>query len=772
MKKLCSLFMSVAMLLVYGCGLIQIYAEEIETIDGLQTTVTDSEDDAVSQGTVEDILSFSCIYDAKTNKINISGTMKHDAFASHRNSTLAIYQIPPGKSENDVINDKNSVPLTETGISVSFGFTFNAQTIADRYSRYAVFLRTPEGELILGTLAQYAEVASTYKPLASKDNFKGILSETAATAGGIDAGTVIIPVYLEGMITYNSNGYMYTDASGQRFFDRAYIDGLDSQVNSAAIAGARVYLQFLYRNTVTEGEKLSEYLLPDIYTEDELSYIHAVTDFIVNRYNGVAASGISGIVIGSTLNCYGAYNYSEQSEFEGYASQCGFYASVISNIARSVNSDIDIVLPFSDYGFNETEEVEKEGVFQADELIDYLLQYFDDCFASGLSCSFLVELENAPFGITNQNIKDGVNLDYDYTGEGFYIGNHDVLSQYFSSRENKYKSLPADIMVQWTPDDSLSGNALDAAYSYSYYALLDDRYVSSFIIKETPSNNVKDILFTIEHIDTSKTSEITKHLLPYFGVDLWEKLDGISTVLTDNIKNIYRVQPNFELPENYKGSFSYFDFSEMILANRWYRGIGCSAIKIDYARSDKKALKATMTGNKSVANELLYDYELHENMAYTPYLKFDFEIENKLESSNNTSVALYQVKVICENEKERFVSTCFVNSNEYTEFLVDLSQYSSFGNVESVRISVCAMDGSQQDFNLWLYEISGYSTEYSSSELENLILFDRDKMNTEAGETGGLTVERIILIAIIVTVASVLGIGTLIILRRSHHLEE
>ena len=73
----------------------------------------------------ENILSFSCIYDPNTKNVNINGTMNHDAFALHGDSTLLIYSIPAGKSENDVIYDKSYSPIAESPVSISFAFSLS-----------------------------------------------------------------------------------------------------------------------------------------------------------------------------------------------------------------------------------------------------------------------------------------------------------------------------------------------------------------------------------------------------------------------------------------------------------------------------------------------------------------------------------------------------------------------------------------------------------------------------------------------------------------------
>ena len=145
MKRASSVILLISVLLTVALCL-PISATE----DGAQT---ESEENIVQS----DVLSFSCTYDDISKKVTVNGTINHDAFASHKESTLLIFLVPPGMSEYDVALADGAEPLAQTGASVNFGFSFKANGFADRFSRYAIFLKSPDGELTLGTQAQYAE---------------------------------------------------------------------------------------------------------------------------------------------------------------------------------------------------------------------------------------------------------------------------------------------------------------------------------------------------------------------------------------------------------------------------------------------------------------------------------------------------------------------------------------------------------------------------------------------------------------------------------------
>ena len=165
MKRVLSVLLLIAVFVPMFATLFTVSAQEAEASETPDTVQLESINDSVNaESEVEDILYFSCVYDAENKTVNVSGTMKHDAFAEHNNSSLEIFLIPPGKTEYEVANDPTVEPIAQTSVSIKFGFNFKATRLVDRYSRYAIFLKSPEGERILATEAQYAEVQSTFVP--------------------------------------------------------------------------------------------------------------------------------------------------------------------------------------------------------------------------------------------------------------------------------------------------------------------------------------------------------------------------------------------------------------------------------------------------------------------------------------------------------------------------------------------------------------------------------------------------------------------------------
>ena len=722
----------------------------------------------------EDVLFFSCKYDAENKKITINGTMYHDAFALYSKATLVIYAIPQGKTENDVLNDPASKPIAETAVSINFAFTVKVKGINDIYSRYAVFLKLPEGKMILGTRAQYAEVASNGGTSQDKSCFKGISSSGSAVSSGIDADMTVIPVYLDMLYSDKASIFVYQYEHKQLFFDKVYVNEIDTRVATAFSSGAKIYFQFLVKNgkEFTDFQSASaEYYMPNVYDEKVLLLIHAATEFVAKRYNGDERGALSGIVVGKGLDTPSLYNANAIASTNEYVEMCGAYAIVIAMAARGISPSLDIVLPITGAKFTVGGE-STHGELSANAFVEGVLDYFATTLEAGLDFTFLVETSVTPFGIANDNIEDGVDLEHINEGSDFYAGKQKGFSDYLDKLSSQYKGTPKNYILEWTPLNDLSGTALAAAYAYSYYALYGDERVSSFVINlfndGADQSRINDLFHVMKYIDTPRSYYSTSALLKYFGCALWEELPGIAKSATNKTKLSYTVLPLSDVPNGVKGSFAYFDFSETTFLEGWHNGDGCSSIRVDYSSSGRKALRADLNAlADGCRSEMVYNYEYRENMAHTPFIRFAFQISDMAENS------LYEINVLLENSHARFESSYVAHGGDLDTLVMDLSEYTSFNAVESMKFSVRCLDGDVSAFTFWMYDITGYSEKYSSDELAELIKSERSKIYDEEEDVEKKdTFESFIVAFVILVILGVFGILAFVFFRRDNKSEE
>ena len=762
MKKIISGFL--AIIFLFSVSSVFVFAEEPST-----TTKTDIQD--TNEVIIEDILSFSCYFDTKTQSVNIKGTMNHDAFTSHRNSIFVIYAIPPGRDEIDVLNDESIKPIAEAEASISFAFSFKTSNLIDRYSRYAIFMRSPEGEYTLTTKSQYAEISSTHKKITEKTAFKGITGNYSSFFSNSNSKKVILPVYLDSLISTEATKYVFQIENKQTFFNVAYLENLDAQIKSLRFNDANIYFQFLIKpNSIftQRPNDNAEYILPNTFNYNNISLLHSITTFLISRYNENNDNhNISGIIIGKAWDNAPKYNSFKNIDLNDYVKLCGQYITVISNAAWNIDSNIDIAISLSADGFleNITNNYSNKP-FSAKELLTKLMQYFDESTYSGISCSIFIEAYSTPLSLTADELKNGIDLSKKLSEKEFHIGEQTQLSKFFKELSTKYKSASAYYNMIWIPSKDVDSNLFCVAYAYAFYSLMMEKNVLSFIVdfSSFTENNYsfEEISHIFKNIDTSQSFDVTKNTLKHFGKETWNDVLGVSDIKLVTSKKYYQAEPLLNVPEKVKGKFYYFDFSNEVLASNWYTGTGCTDVKINYSESGKKALHGDFSLTNKNFSDLIYNYEYAENISYTPYLKMNFKILSE------KGTPLYEIKFIFQNNDAIFETTSIVKGNTQNNVILDLSQAKEFSNLNNIKISLRSLDDSTDSCSLWLYDIIGYSEKNTDESLKKLIQSERNKIKKDQEEqTINQQNTTVFWVIAIVAFATVLGIILLLLLQRN-----
>ena len=745
--------------------------EEISASGSTESPEEIGQKDEIAQNGVVDIASYNCTYDTEAKRIKLSGTLQSEVFADRSGSTIAVYAVPPGASEYDVVADDSSKCLAEAPVSIKFEFSFRVSRIIDRYSRYAIFLRSPDGEYTLTTEAQYPEVASDFEASNNKKFYKGLASEYSSVSTDIQAGSAIIPLYWDSIFSDRSSSNLFMGVDGEQFFfNKATIDKLDIAVRSMSLSGTKIYLRLLKRpqgDAELSGKFGAQYMMPDVYDADTVTRIHAAITFLTERYSGEEGS-ISGFIIGKGWDDPEKYNYIPVNSFEEYVDRCAAYTVIVANAARTVDSSMEVAIPLTGEGFAKKSEEGKDNIFRM--TVEALLEYFDNSIQGGIDCSLLMDTSETPLGITNDNLKEGINLNYSNPEGLFCAGAQKEFSSYLSDIDEEYRSCPKKYIFVWSPADSLSGNALAAAYVYSYYTLLADSTVSFFAIDLTESRSalVDDLAYIMKYIDTSEGLAVNQNLTAFFGRSSWSEIVSASVIAAYGVRHIYDSPATVNAGKSFAGSFTYFDFLNSNLIERWYRGEGCTDLKIDYRADSEKSLRANFTLDGTYrSSDILYVYSYPENMIYTPYMRLRFHVSDSSEDS------LYEVRFVFGNGDSRAEASAIVKGNEKTEVVIDISQYVVKYMTESIRISVRSLDGESRECSLWIYDICGCSNDYTSDQLDNLISLERDKIRHPEEESEGRELFGRVAVALaIVIVTGAIGFGLFASFRREDRSSE
>ena len=763
--KILSMFLIIATFISSASFLV--FAAESEAIS--ETSAESAESSNVSVLN-EKILSYSCHYIPSTKTINLKGSINYDAFSQYRDATIAIYSIPAGKSELEVINDESSKPVAEAPASISFAFSFKAKNVEDRHARYAVFFITSAGKYILTAPAQYAESEQTAKPITDKSAFKGFSGDYMSDISSANAKTAIIPVYLDSIFSEESSGYVYQLEEERFFFNETYVNELDSQIRSLSLFGTKVYLQFLLRkNNIfpSSTNDVALFALPDTSSVKTISMLHSVTDFIASRYCEDEYGRISGIILGKSWDNALKYNSLKGQTFDEYIFSCGNYAAIVANSARDINPNLIISLPFSGNGFyiEQPDDASSNIQLSSKVMISELMNYFDKSSYSGLKFSILVEAEETPLDITTADTISKIDIKKELPSNKFYIGRQNELSAFLASLSEEYKSANKHYSILWSPKKDLRGRALCAAYSYAFYASFIDESVVEFITEfSTNANNREafaDISKLFKSIDTESGASFTKDFLNLFNENSWNKILDTEALPTFAESKLYSASVMNALPKKIKGEFTYFDFSEAFIANNWIQGVGASEIKIDYLHSANKSLRSDLILSKENFSELIYYYDYPENISYTPYIAFDLEITSKKENS------AYEINITFKGDDTIFESASILKSNVSDTIVIDTSIIKDIPSIECVKISVRCLDDSVENATLWIRSIKGYSKKYNNSELDELIKKAREdqKYGDDGNEESFF--QRYLLVILLTTAFAILGLVLVFIIQKN-----
>ena len=664
-----------------------------------------------SDNVLEEALSYTCIYDIESKRVKVSGTMNSEIFRDYSDWTLCVFKLSFGQSESDIISDLESEPIAETMVSIKFDFSFKAEDVADRYSRYAIFLRSPQDEYLLATEAQYPEVTYSASGTDTNRYFKGVAGEFSSLITEIEPGSAIIDVDLNSVFSDTSTSLFIFVDNKQYFFSESVISSLDLSVRSMSVSGTKVYLRFVL------SDENFEQVLPDIYDDQVLLKMHSLVTFLIERYSQYYTGNISGIILGKQADYSSKLSVLGEMTLEEYVDRCISYTVVTANSSRTIDPSVDIVLPLgADAFIEEAPENSEQNLFMT--FIETFLAKLDQSFHSGMEFSFLLECKDAPIsGELAQSSTEEEMLRFDADAQKEF-------SQYMQSLEHSYRSMPSRYMLLWTPSYDLNGKRLAATYTYCYYSLLGDSKVSVFAIDmsdEVIEKNLRNISHTVKYIDTYEGKEATKNLPSVFDKKNWDELIGKKIASMAAVRHCYSVEAEVDSKNEFMGEFKYFDFTASGILESWYAGSGCSSLKINHSDGNDKALKAEFDlGDIYEYGEFLYVAEYSENMVYTPTLRFKLTVEG--------DSSLYEVKIRVGNSDNHIESSAIVSSDKISEIFVDISQYISSDMVDYLRISVRSLEGGDEKCNLLIYDICGLSASYNSEELESLIMSERDKI--------------------------------------------
>ncbi len=639
----------------------------------------------------------TCIFDRSSSKIKLEYRMKSEDVKKYANFKIDLYAI----AASQTIYDIPSLEPKLTGLSPSNRASVEVryEGLYDRLSAYVFVMKTDDGLICSEPILP--QVDSTRADIP----FKGIETSSTALTVGTVAGTVILDINTDSLIS-NGSGYLYPTTGYTYTFSSTYLDNIDDLIMLYRGAGRRI----LFR--IVPGARTAE-IFSGKY-ENQRS-VYACVSFLYSRYATEKFGGINGFILGTD----------EQTKPE----LAEKYANTLYAAAAGLD-DLDVSCPL---------------IVPVSEDIDQTISFLDALVAElGDSPMFTLMLQSkhSPYNINDDYITE---LEDNADAASSMLHPSDSASSYISVEnltrltrliERKYKSsVYQNIIYNWTPSENVTGEAAIAAYVYNYLALSQLGQIASFVI--SPSEKMeKKFIDAVKYINTDLREEFidNERILSLYRFDSWEQhFDRYDPAkLSDMI--VKNKQVHTGTPPRFIGTVDYFDFSSSTDLSGWYAGQNCSGIYSD-TTDFGKSFNAEFTfpdDRISGGAFVSYTYRYSESFKYTDYIAIELSI------GSNVDKELYDVTVsiggngfIYDYTAESIISgtlrTLYIDVREFDESMI----------TDYLRITVEPHDGGADSADLCLYSVTANSLKYNSDRLKNHILSERERLKSDDSVTLG-----------------------------------
>lgn len=643
--------------------------------------------------------------------VTLKGTLRHDAVIKYSDSQINIYALGPGQSVTDILS--GTVEPVMTGGAMSIRFEFSLRTGSDfaRLKKYVAAAVDESGIVVIDS-PRYPEVDVPQNKL----EFKGIESSVVFGTVETGAGLSVVDIDMSELVSSGNNGYMYTLDENRYFFDRSYVEGIDSKISVLDGAGSKVYLRIL-------GAQM-------LLNEETQQKFYATVRFLCARYSSFESGRIFGIIIGESVN----QNIPEGTTLARYSLASYDTLYTVFAAANDAGNPVDAVFSVSKSWGRRPTDIAVPSDIYLDALFSVCGYYSESRFG------VIAEIDNNPYSLDDDYISQLGSTGQTQGGTKLkkadpdcdYISSENIARFYraFEKLSEKHLGKVPDLIYSWRPAENTSGTALTAAYVYNYYKLFFSRYVSSFVVnlkgdEGMQVQTVNELKYKMKYIDTEKSSEIGDFAREIFGIDDWKseilsfKADALKTrIVKDSLKL------GSGVPSDVIGKYEYWNFRTQSSYNGWQAGLGCSSVYLENNSSDGRALNASFVPDASYSGYdfFSYVYEHEENFRYNDYLLIDLMI-------NSSDSGHFEVNITLGGSgfSYEYRSSDIVPGNKYT-LSIDISELTENNTVEYIRIGTKNLAAEPASYSVSLHSVSAASRIYNDDVLRENIIAERDRI--------------------------------------------
>ncbi len=703
-----------------------------------------------------------CHYNASEGVVEIVGELSYAATAHFVGQSLALFALEAGED----LYLSRKTPVARTGMSLDFSFSVPVESSDDLFARYVVAAVNSQGASTPLCTPSYPSVTS--EAIIEETAFKGFHTDSFSTVLDCTPGVELVDVYLDRLQTAQSSGLLYVGEHSYYYFDQEYVNEIDRLVRNLTGIGTHVYLRFLIGADCNDAS-FADFSESDVGVLNKLPVIrgseaqhdlYAITDFLTGRYADQTIGRISGVVIGRSADRADTHNYSSAADLSEYAA---LYAGSLNLIAATTRQNLPnakIIVPLSDRIWSQSFSAEQaSGNYYMQRFLPSLLAALRSQILEPQQFSVMLESEQTP-----QLIAESIGTEY---GTDRLDDFFDLLVQY--NKTDAY--LETSIFYAWTPQASLRGQDLKAAYLLQYITLfrnsMVDAFFADFSLLESQGleSGMSELSYLARYIDTDRFSDVCGTAIAALGVsDLKEIFPDFkqSELQTRKTQTLSLTANAYASNVSVTGSYRFWNFSSSTDTLGWYHGTGCNDLSVLTDQNNERALVAQLNGSAPYG-DLAYHFNSAVDLSFAPLLCFEAAVQG-------SEGARYEVQLRFVGTSQTVIASTILTAGEHQRLYLDLSQnIAALYSLRAIRLVARPLDGDREDFKLCLYNFDLESDRLTDDELNDRVTAILKSNSSGEAEPVSKRDYTVPLIATAVVVLFSAGLIVFLVVKRRHH---
>lgn len=700
----------------------------------------------------------SCVANLSDATVTLGGRVLSGVTAKYTDAKLLLYRLPTGTDPDAYLADENRAALAETKILSKFSFTVPAENAGDRLSRYLVTIRISDGaEVPLTDPTYVTSLGGDAVPgtVPSDSAYKGIVGDATSTVISLGAGSTIVDVYLDRLLSDAKSPISYTSGGVTLQIDRSTITELDSRIRAYMASGCTVYLRYLISPDATDfrlssgGGTDARYQGIFLSGNDSAAVLYSVTGYLADRYSGQAFGRLGGVILGTGVDRAAEYNDCGTLSLNDYVQNFARVALTVRLAFSKGGYDMQVVVPVTDNLSAELiGEEERDGFYDKYLFLSGLQKLFSESDFSGYTV--LLESGHIPYPL---QINESGDMVPGTATTGFYTAANAAKFEDLLSESGMGKQ---GYLVGWSPSEELSDTELIVSYLYSYHSFRRSGgpAVLFLCVDRTRLQRLSHVL---SGIDTEEGSGQDAFVLGVFSATSWQEL--FHREKTGEVRQMFSLDAGIAA-ENAAGTYAIFDFTSALGTLNWNADPNVSGFGIGVSKTVGRALAATVNFSADSTGGIYYTFTYPENMSLYDSLAFCFAVEDL-----DDVRSVFELQVTLYGDGFAATGTALAGSGEETECSFDTSSLP--GAVRSVRVTVRSVSGSDSSCRVYFRDITACSKDLDSAELQSLIENARAEARKDAERVSDTLGPVGVTVLIVLAVATVLL--CLFLIRQSKH---